>query len=195
MSNLPSGIEVSSICMVLRTLNNNKFSAKLKWHDSKQNLLYFVCCRFSESSCRCCRIISQSELNNLSLEYVSSVIFLKIPPEILLIRLYEHMFAGWRRVGQRPGAASLPLLCVCRICWSNFFAPDSGWGGRGLQLSCVALRRDVFLLFSLVSCGVCGRRTREMMLSTHVLRPTSPSPFKRLNRTGNKEDCWWSIPK
>jgi len=47
MSNLPSGIKVPSLCMLLRTLNNDKFSAKLEWYDSKQNLLYFVCCRFS----------------------------------------------------------------------------------------------------------------------------------------------------
>ena len=80
MCNLPSGILVPSISMALRTLNNNKFSANLEWHDIKQNLLYFVCCRFAESSCWRCRILSQSELNNLSLEYLHSVLFLEIPP-------------------------------------------------------------------------------------------------------------------
>ena len=96
---------------------------------------------------------------------------------------------GWGRdLVQHPYPCYAYAGFVDRI----FLPPTvGGWGvgGRGLQLRCVALRRDVFLLFSLVSCGVCSKRTREMMLGTHVLRPTRPSPFKRLNRTGNKEDC------
>jgi hypothetical protein len=42
----------------------------------------------------------------------------------------------------------------------------------------VALRRDVFLLFPLVSCGVCGKRTREMMLGTHVFETHSPESLQ-----------------
>jgi hypothetical protein len=84
MSNLLSGIEVPSMCVVLRTLNSNKFSAKLEGRDSKHNPLCFMCCRFSESSCWCRRIPSQSKLNILSLDYLRSVIFLKMFPEILL---------------------------------------------------------------------------------------------------------------
>jgi hypothetical protein len=99
------------------------------------------------------------------------------------------MFAGWRRLGQSSGAAHLyPCYTYAGFVDRIFLSTTEG-GGRGLQLRCVALRRDVFLLFSLVSCGVCGKRSREMMLGTRVWRPARRSPFKRLNRTGNKEEC------